>query len=143
MNVAAARPNKFLQTLAGAVQETPPIWLMRQAGRYLPEYRQIRATAPTFLDFCYTPRLATEATLQPIRRFGFDAAIVFSDILVVPDALGQEVGFESVAEDRAFSSRSDPAADFQRMRDGLDLAGWSRVFETLSRARQAYRTKLR
>src|SRR5277367_4220113 len=68
---------------------------MRQAGRYLPEYREIRAKAASFLDFCYTPSLAIEATLQPIRRFGFDAAILFSDILVVPDALGQKVSFES------------------------------------------------
>src|ERR1700675_2732457 len=72
----------------------PPIWLMRQAGRYLPEYREIRAKAASFLDFCYSPRLSVEATLQPIRRFGFDAAILFSDILVVPDALGQSVSFE-------------------------------------------------
>src|SRR5260370_5696717 len=93
MNLAAAPPNSFLRTLAGEAQEIPPIWLMRQAGRYLPEYREIRAAAPSFLDFCYTPKLAVEATLQPIRRFGFDAAIVFSDILVVPHALGQRVGF--------------------------------------------------
>lgn len=73
----------------------PPIWLMRQAGRYLPEYREIRAQAASFLDFCYTPRLSVEATLQPIRRFGFDAAVLFSDILVIPDALGQRVSFES------------------------------------------------
>jgi uroporphyrinogen decarboxylase len=84
---------KFLQALAGEPHKTPPLWLMRQAGRYLPEYREVRARAGSFLDLCYTPKLAAEVTLQPIKRFGFDAAIVFSDILVVPDALGQRVEF--------------------------------------------------
>jgi uroporphyrinogen decarboxylase len=72
----------------------PPVWLMRKAGRYLPEYQAIRAKVPSFLDFCYTPALAAKATLQPVWRFDFDAAILFSDILVVPDALGQKVHFE-------------------------------------------------
>jgi uroporphyrinogen decarboxylase len=133
MNAAPAPPNKFLQTLAGAAQAIPPIWLMRQAGRYLPEYQQIRATAPTFLDFCYTPRLASEATLQPIRRFGFDAAIVFSDILVIPDALGQAVSFESGEGPRLKSIEA--RADFSALRDRLDLARLEPVFETLGRVR--------
>src|SRR5579864_610873 len=83
----------LLAVLAGRRQQVPPIWMMRQAGRYLPEYRAIRAKVPNFLDLCFTPELATEVTLQPIRRFGLDAAILFSDILVVPFALGQEVSF--------------------------------------------------
>ena len=89
----------LLRVLAGEHVSVPPIWLMRQAGRYLPEYRKIREEAEGFLSLCFNPRLAAEVTLQPIRRFAFDAAIVFSDILVVPHALGQRVRFE-VGEDR-------------------------------------------
>jgi uroporphyrinogen decarboxylase len=89
------RADKLLiRALKGEKVQSPPIWLMRQAGRYLPEYREVRARAGSFLDLCYNPALATEVTLQPIRRFGFDAAILFSDILVVADALGQAVSFE-------------------------------------------------
>ena len=81
------------ETASGAY-EAPPIWVMRQAGRYLPEYRETRKRAGSFLDLCYNPELATEVTLQPIRRFGFDAAILFSDILVIPDAMDRGVRFE-------------------------------------------------
>lgn len=84
---------KLLQVLAGETVWPPPMWLMRQAGRYLPEYRAIRAEAGDFISLCTNPRLATEVTLQPIRRFGFDAAILFSDILMLPWALGQGLRF--------------------------------------------------
>lgn len=83
----------LLRVLAGERLDPPPAWLMRQAGRYLSEYRAVRAEAGSFLDLCYNPELAAEVTLQPIRRFGFDAAILFSDILVVPHALGQNLWF--------------------------------------------------
>ena len=108
---------------------------MRQAGRYLPEYREIRAKAPSFLEFCYAPKLAVEATLQPIRRFGFDAAILFSDILVVPDALGRRVSFET-----GEGPRLDPiegARDILRLAEEPDWNRLAPVFETLDRLRPA------
>lgn len=131
---APAAPKPFLATLKGEIQKTPPVWMMRQAGRYLPEYREIRATAPSFLDFCYTPRLAAEATLQPIRRFGFDAAILFSDILVMPDALGQSVSFETGEGPRLTPIASH--VDFAKLREEPDWSRLAPVFETVARVRE-------
>ena len=85
----------ILRALAGETLPTPPIWMMRQAGRYLPEYRATRAQAGDFLSLCYNPELAAEVTLQPIRRYGFDAAILFADILLLPQALGADLRFET------------------------------------------------
>ena len=125
----------LLAALAGKRQPKPPIWLMRQAGRYLPEYRDLRAKAATFLDFCYDPALAVEATLQPIRRFGFDGAILFSDILVLPDALGQRVAFES-----GDGPRLDPICDAHGLAKLSREPDWNRlspVFEALDRLKTA------
>jgi len=108
---------------------------MRQAGRYLPEYRQIRASVPTFLDLCYRPDLATEVTLQPIRRFGFDGAILFSDILVVPDALGASVRFVEGEGPRLDQTRT--AADVDRLDPTRLHAHLAPVYETLQRLSEA------
>lgn len=105
-----ATPSKtILRALAGETLPTPPIWMMRQAGRYLPEYRATRAQAGDFLSLCYTPDLAAEVTLQPIRRYGFDAAILFADILLVPQALGADLWFVT-GEGPRLSTITDMAA---------------------------------
>ena len=113
----------------GEANEVPPIWLMRQAGRYLPEYLALRAKASSFLDFCYNADLAVEATLQPIRRFGFDVAILFSDIFVVPDALGARVSFEE-GEGPRVQTVTTPE-DLRALRDKIDLDRVAPVFETI------------
>jgi uroporphyrinogen decarboxylase len=90
-----AGQKKLLRSLAGEAMDVPPVWLMRQAGRYLPEYRATRAEAGDFLSLCYNSDLAAEVTLQPIRRYGFDASILFADILLIPDALGADLWFST------------------------------------------------
>ena len=119
----------LLDVLNGNHQVRPPVWLMRQAGRYLPEYRATREKAGGFLDLVFNPELAAEVTLQPIRRFGFDAAILFSDILVVPHALGQEVSFAA-----GEGPQLDPIADrrdFERLSSELDHHALAPIYETL------------
>ena len=122
----------FLRVLAGEKQPVPPIWLMRQAGRYLPEYRELRARTRNFLEFCYAPSLACEATLQPIRRFGFDASIIFSDILVLPDALGRKVWF---VENEGPRLEPMGAADVAKLDDSDFVARLSPVYEAIERTR--------
>lgn len=123
---------KLLRVLGGEAQDVPPVWLMRQAGRYLPEYRAVRARAGSFLDLCYTPELAEEVSLQPIRRFGLDAAILFADILLVPQALGLALEFVE-----GEGPRLEPVADrsgLARLKpvDEID-ATLEPVYETVAR----------
>lgn len=124
----------FLEPFHGNIPARPPVWFMRQAGRYLSEYRALRKTAPDFLGFCYTPDLTVEATLQPIRLYGFDAAILFSDILVIPDALGQNVRFEE-GVGPLLDPITDRAGISALKTDGV-LDHLAPVFETLTRLRR-------
>jgi uroporphyrinogen decarboxylase len=125
----------LLRVLKGEQVWPLPIWMMRQAGRYLPEYRALRATTSSFLDFCYHPEKAAEATLQPIKRFNFDAAIIFSDILVVPHALGQSVNFVEGEGPKLDPIRS--MTDFKKLDEDLSLARLEPVFEALQRVKGA------
>lgn len=126
----------LLQVLDGTPSRIPPAWMMRQAGRYLPEYREVRAQAGSFLDLCYNPDFATEVTLQPIRRFGFDAAILFSDILVVPDALGQNVRFVEGEGPRLDPVHGrDEFAQLKQADDPSIFRHLEPVFETVRRLR--------
>lgn len=125
----------LIRVLGGEALPIPPIWLMRQAGRYLPEYRELRAKAGNFLTLCYNPEWAAEVTLQPIRRFGFDAAILFADILVAPQALGQRLWF---AEGEG--PRLEPVGDAARLAEidrEVDQSRLDPILETVRRVRAA------
>jgi uroporphyrinogen decarboxylase len=129
----ALRPlPRLIRVLEGESFARPPVWFMRQAGRYLPEYRELRAKAPDFIAFCLNPDMAAEATLQPMRRFPFDAAIVFADILLIPQALGQKVWFEA-----GEGPRLGPLPELAAMRALTERAGraLSQVGDTLAKVR--------
>ncbi|MDR6755888.1 uroporphyrinogen decarboxylase [Mycoplana sp. BE70] len=130
----ASGTRKIVEVLNGKTVTPPPVWLMRQAGRYLPEYRETRAKAGSFLDLCYSPDHAVEVTLQPIRRYGFDAAILFSDILVIPDALKRQVRFDEGHGPRMqpLGSAEIPALAAMPVLDHLEP-----VMETVRRLRTA------
>ena len=124
---------RLLRALRGLPVDRAPFWFMRQAGRYLPEYRELRTRAKDFLSFCYSPVLASEATIQPIKRFGMDAAIIFSDILVIPDALGQKVNFESGHGPMLESLTS--SADIARLSTSRLRTRLAPVYDTLALTR--------
>ncbi len=135
MTTRTVSSKPFLRALSGETIVPPPFWLMRQAGRYLPEYRQTRAKANGFLNLCYSPDLATEVTLQPLRRYGMDAAILFSDILVVPHALGQDVSFREGEGPVLTPIRS--AEEFGRLSPAQLHDRLAPVYETMRRLSQA------
>ena len=124
----------LLRALAGEILPRPPVWFMRQAGRSLPEYRALREKAADFIAFCHNPEMAAEATLQPMRRFAFDAAIVFADILLLPQALGQQVWFEA-----GEGPMLGPLPDIARMADEVEASTGrlAAIGETLTRVRAA------
>jgi uroporphyrinogen decarboxylase len=123
----------LLRALSGQYEAIPPVWMMRQAGRYLPEYRAVREKAGGFLDLCFNPELAAEVTLQPVRRFGFDAAILFSDILVIPLALGRKVKFLA-GEGPKLEPLADAAA-LAGMRESVDGKVLAPIYETVAKVK--------
>ncbi|KJS24230.1 MAG: uroporphyrinogen decarboxylase [Hyphomonadaceae bacterium BRH_c29] len=126
---------KLLRVLSGERFERPPVWMMRQAGRHLPEYLELRVRAKDFLDFCYTPSMAAEATLQPVRRYGMDGAILFADILLILDAMGLSVEFEK-GVGPLVEQISGPA-DLDRVPAIKAADRLSPVYETVLRVRAA------
>ncbi len=127
----AAKP-RLLRALAGETLDRPPVWFMRQAGRSLPEYRELRTRAPDFIAFCHNPQMAAEATLQPMRRFPLDAAIVFADILLLPKALGQKVWFEAGEGPRLGAL---PALSAMEAEIAASTGRLAEIGETLTRVR--------
>lgn len=134
------RGKPMLLALAGETVDPPPFWLMRQAGRYLPEYREIRQRVGGFLDLCFNPELAAEVTLQPVRRFGMDAAILFSDILVVPYALGQDVAFKE-GEGPVLKPIRSPA-DLRALSGARPAQRLAPICETVRRVRRELPSKV-
>lgn len=132
--MAGAENSLFITTLKGETGVRPPVWLMRQAGRYLPEYRELRTRAKDFLDFCYTPSLSVEATLQPLRRYPFDAAILFADILLILDAMDRGLRFET--GEGPVLNPLEKASDLEKVPAAKVQDRLSPVMETVSRLKQ-------
>ena len=131
--MSSERSSRFLSVLHGTPSSPVPIWMMRQAGRHLPEYLELRAQAKDFLDFCYSPSMAAEATLQPIRRYDMDAAILFADILLILDAMGLDVRFEKGVG--PIVETVDSEADLHRASVETAVQRLSPVYETVDRVR--------